>query len=106
MRYLLVTTAALLFSVFASAPARADFVFQFTDTSGNAQSNFTVAQGSTVGVSVYLLEFNGATPATVLTSQGLSSAGVALTYAAGSPATVQNAAAITPNAAFDLSQSP
>ena len=78
-----------------------DLAWEFTDSNGNvvAGNNFTVGQGSTVGINVYLLEYNGGT---ILSTQGLASAGVQLNGNNGN-ATVPNAGAITPNPAFDQS---
>src|SRR5262245_12864441 len=60
---LLVTTGA----------ARADYTFIFTDSSGTVSGNFTVAQGATIDIRVYLSQ-SGAD--TGLSSSGLVNAGV------------------------------
>jgi hypothetical protein len=79
--------------------ARADLTWEFTDSGGNvvAGNNFTVGQGLTLDIRVYLLETNGGT---ILSTSGLSSAGVQLT-GSNSNAQVASASNITPNAAFD-----
>ncbi len=80
--------------------AAADYSFVFADSTGTYANSFTVAQGSTVSVEVYLMQTNGATG---LTASGLTSAGVALNFNQAI-ANVPNAAAITPNPAFNTSQ--
>jgi hypothetical protein len=92
-----------IFSVLAllsvASLGRADLAWQFTDSTGAtvAGNNFSVNQGSTIDIRVYLLETNGGT---TLSSAGLSSVGVKL---AGSNANAQvaSASAITPNPQFD-----
>jgi hypothetical protein len=96
-RYLWALTALAL--LMFTGTTRADLAWQFTDSSGNvvAGNNFTVGQGQTVGINVYLLEFNGGT---ILSTQKLASAGVQLDGNNGNAA-VNSAANITPNPAFD-----
>jgi hypothetical protein len=88
---------AFLACLVATAPGRADFVFQFADTSGTPTSTFTVNQGSTVGVNVYLVQQGGSTN---LSSNGLVDGGVSLQFSSSGPFTISSASNITPNAAF------
>jgi hypothetical protein len=76
--------------------ARAGYVFQFTDSSGTAQSAFTVNQGSTIDIRVYLMQTG---PDTGLSASGLSQGGVQLNYN-GSIAGVASGSAVTANPAF------
>ncbi len=95
--------SAIVAAVLALLPGRAaaDYAFTFYDPNTSTFTNsFTVAQGATVNVQVYLAQTNGSTG---LTSVGLSAGGVALSYDP-TVATVANQAAITPNSAFDTAQ--
>jgi hypothetical protein len=74
--------------------ARADYVYQFADSSGNVSSNFSVAVGSTVSIEVFITQ-TGST--TGLSATGLNQGGVAVTGYSTSTATVPNTSAITPN---------
>jgi hypothetical protein len=94
-RSALLAFAALL--AWGGGAARADYQFQFADASGNTSSAFTVNQGSTVDIKVYLVETNGGT---TLSTTGLSSGGVKLTGYNTGVATVTNAAG---NPGFDFS---
>lgn len=79
--------AAVLALVGWAAPARADYEFLLADAAGTATTNFTVVQGSTVDVRVYLLE----TGTTTLVTTGLSSAGVQVGGFAAGVAAVETA---------------
>jgi len=89
--------------------ARADYFYEFTDSSGNAASNATatnpgsfsttVNQGSIVNIRLYLVQDNAGT-SNGLTTVGLNSAGVQLNTSSPGIATVT---AVTPNAAFGSS---
>jgi hypothetical protein len=92
--------ATLLMMLFGGA-ARADYQFVFTDSSGNVQTSFSVAQGSTIDIKVYLVQSGSDTG---LSSSGLTDGGVKLNYTA-SVAKVNSTSNITPNPAFDTSSS-
>jgi hypothetical protein len=77
--------------------ARADYSFVFADGSGTVSNNFTVNQGSTVDIRVYLTQ-SGAD--TGLSSSGLQAGGVQLNFNQAI-ANVASSSAITPNPAFD-----
>jgi hypothetical protein len=93
---LLVTLAVALFC--RGGTARADYQYVFTDSSGTAASAFTVNQGSTIDIRVYLVETGG----TTLHDTGLTSAGVQVNT--GSPS-IANASAVTKGSAWDSSTS-
>jgi hypothetical protein len=97
MRTRSVIVLAAVAVLFGGGAARADYSFVFADGSGNAQSNFTVAQGSTVDVRVYLVQSGTSTG---LSSSGLASGGVGLTFNQ-SVVNLADASKITPNSAFD-----
>jgi hypothetical protein len=94
MRFRILVLSAVVALLTASAPARADYTYQFTNDSGVAQSAFNVNVGQTVTVRVYILETGGGT---TLTTSGLSAAGVKLNTTSPSIATVTTT---TANAAF------
>jgi hypothetical protein len=94
LRYLLPAVAGVLL---LAGSTRADFTYQFADSSGNTSSAFSVAAGSTINIRVYLLQQNGSTN---LSSNGLVDGGVALQYSSTGHATISSASNITPNAAF------
>jgi hypothetical protein len=94
LRYFL---PALVASLLLGSSAKAGFQFQFTDSSGNAASGFTISgPGSTVDIRVYLLQTGGSTN---LSANGLVDGGVALQFSSSAPFTVSSAANITPNSA-------
>ena len=97
MRIRFLTLAVLSVLLFTAGSTSADFSFQFTDQNGNTvpSNAFTVAQGSSVNVNLYLTQSNGETR---LTSPGMQSAGVALTY----NNSIANTTSVTGNAAFDV----
>src|SRR5262249_11987684 len=97
MRMRFLTVLATLGLLAAGPTARADYQFIFTDSTGTAASSFSVSQGSTIDIRVYLAE----TGTTTLPDTRLSDGGVKLTYDQ-SIAKVANASAITPNGAFDF----
>jgi hypothetical protein len=76
--------------------ARAGYTFLFTDSSGVAQSAFSVNQGSTIDIRVYLMQTGSDTG---LSASGLSQGGIQLNYN-GSIAGVANGSAVTANPAF------
>jgi hypothetical protein len=88
---------ALFGCLLAAGPSRADLVFQFADSTGTAGSAFTVNQGGTVDVRVYLAQTGGTTN---LSSNGLVDGGVALQFSSSAPFTVASASAISPSSAF------
>jgi hypothetical protein len=89
--------ATLLACLALAGPARADFSYQFADAGGTASSNFTVSQGGTVDIRVYLLQTGGSTN---LTAAGLTDGGVSLTFSASGPFTVTSTANIFPGPDF------
>jgi hypothetical protein len=95
MKLRIVFLSALLTLLFGGSAARADYTFLFTDASGTASNIFTVAQGQTIDIRVYLSQTGASTG---LSAQGLNSGGVQLNTAAPSIATVTG---VAPNAAFD-----
>jgi hypothetical protein len=81
------------------APARAAIQFQLADPAGVEQNNFVIGNiGQTVDVNVYLRQ-SGLD--TLLTDEGLFSAGVRLTYGSPGIAEVLSVLDIAPNPAFD-----
>jgi hypothetical protein len=95
LRFLLPAVAAVLL---LAGPTRADFTYQFADSSGTATNAFSVTVGSTINIRVYLLQQGGSTN---LSSNGLVDGGVALQYSSSSPhASISSASNITPNSAF------
>jgi hypothetical protein len=86
-RLLLAFGCALL----AGAAARADFTYQFADSTGAAANTFSVQQGATVDVRVYIL----ATGSDTLTNNGLTAAGVTLNTTSPGVANVTAVAANT-----------
>jgi hypothetical protein len=94
LRFLL---PALLGALLLGGSARADFQYQFTDSSGTASSAFTVNAGSTVDIRVYLLQTGSSTN---LSANGLVDGGVSLSFSATAPFTVASTSNITPNSAF------
>jgi hypothetical protein len=99
MRTRLLCVLAALTLMFAGSRAEAGYQFVFTDASGNAANAFTVAQGSTIDVRVYLVQTS---PDTGLSATGLDAAGTKLTFNQAI-ANVASASAITANPAFDFS---
>jgi hypothetical protein len=96
MRYL---TLAAVTALLLGGAARADFVYEFaTAGTGTFGTAFSVNQGSTLTLQVYLAQ---TTPSTNLSANGLSQGGVALQYpSAGSPFSIPSSGSITPNPAF------
>src|SRR5262249_33552437 len=92
---------ALLAVVALTSPARAGFQFQFADASGSATSSFTVFQGSTVDVRVYL-QATGTTDISTMRTDGLKAYGVELGF--GPEAKVLATSDITSNAAFNKAE--
>jgi hypothetical protein len=95
------STAALLVGVlaalFASPAARADYYYEFANTSGVATNNFTISGvGGTVQVEVLLVQ-TGSGTSNALASEGLISGAVQLNTATPSAATVT---AVSGNSAF------
>jgi hypothetical protein len=86
---------ALLGCLVLSRPARAQYTYEFAEA-GTFSSSFTVAQGSTVAVQVYLVGTNSAGNNN-LASNGLSSGGVGLQYATNGPFTIPGASSNNPN---------
>jgi hypothetical protein len=94
LRYLL---PALVGALLLGGRARADFQFQFTDSTGAAASAFTInGIGNTVDIRVYLLQTGGSTN---LTAAGLTDGGVSLQFSSSGHFTVSSASNITPNSA-------
>jgi hypothetical protein len=93
MRYRILALLAVVALAVTSAPARADYTYQFTNSSGVTQNAFNVNVGQSVTVRVYILETGG----TTLTTSGLSAAGVQLNTTNPS---IANVTATTANAAF------
>lgn len=91
IRLFLLTIAVTLCLV---PTARGDYTFEFTDSSNVDQTNFTVAEGGTVQIKVWLQETNGGT---TLTTTGVTDAGVKLTF--GSNVTVKTSSDIAENSA-------
>ena len=60
--------AAPLALLWATQPASAQIVYEFADSSGTAQTNFTVPAGGTVSIKVFIHELNAGAP--TLNSQG------------------------------------
>jgi hypothetical protein len=74
--------------------AQADYQFQFVDTGSNTvSSTFSVNQGSTINIAVYLVE----TKTTTLTDTGMKANGVQLTY----DQTIANVTGVNGNSDFD-----
>jgi hypothetical protein len=101
MRIRNVSCLAVALLLLGGGVARADFSFVFTDGSGNTVANnaFSVNQGSTLNIQIWLLESNGETR---LRSPGLNTGGVKLTY----NQTIANVTTVTGNTgtgAFDMS---
>jgi hypothetical protein len=96
-------TIALAATLLLAGAARADFQYEFAQ-GGTVGTSFSVAQGSTIDIQVYLLQTNGPTTnSTNLTAKGLSFGGVALQYSASAPFSIASTSAITPNSAFSTS---
>jgi hypothetical protein len=73
--------------------ARADFVYEFAQ-GGTFGNSFSVNQGSTIAIQVYLAQQNGSTN---LTNPGLVDGGVSLNFSATSPFTISSTSNISPN---------
>jgi hypothetical protein len=87
--------AALLMLLLSVGLARADYTFQFANSAGTPATNFTVAQGGTIDILVYLFEND---TAGLLHLVGLNDAGVRLNT---QTATAANVTATTGNPSFD-----
>jgi hypothetical protein len=101
MRIRFLGLLALPLLLLAAGGARADFTFQYTDGSGNTvtSNSFSVAQGSTINIRVYLLETNGETR---LQSPGLISGGAQLNY----NQSIANVTTLTGNSSFNNTVTP
>src|SRR5947207_1221103 len=99
----LIPFAVLLSALAFVGPARAGYSFQFADSSGTVSNSFTInTLGGTVDIRVYLTQ---SSPDTLLSSQGLISAGVQVNNSNGAAAQVQTTGDIMPSAAWDSSSS-
>jgi hypothetical protein len=87
--------SAVLTMMLSVHGARADYTFLFTDSSGTASNSFTVKQGQTIDIRVYLAQTSSTTG---LSSTGLNAGGVQLNTSTSSIANVTN---VTANSAFD-----
>jgi hypothetical protein len=94
MRFRLLAVLAIAALLSLGAAVRADYTFQFADSSGAAQNSFSVNVGQTVDIRVYILETGGGT---TLQSSGLSAAGVKLNT---NQPSIANVTAVTANSAF------
>lgn len=100
LRFILISVIAILLM---NSSARADFQYVFEEN-GVAGNNFSVNQGSTVAIQIYLLQTNGPTQNSMnLTQNGLVAGGVALQYSTSSPFTLPSTSAISGNPAFQAS---
>lgn len=94
---------AALAALAAAAPARAAYVYQFTDASGNAISSASQTPNGSLTLQVYLLETGGTT---TLRDNKLFSAGVRVTYdnppGSGTPSGVTAVTSVQPNPQFDF----
>jgi hypothetical protein len=99
MRHMLPGFVILMVCLHFVAPAEAGYVFQLTDSAGVVQDDFVIGSvGQTVDVDVWLKQTD---PDTLLTDEGLSFAGVKLTYGSPGIAEVLSVDNIAPNPAFD-----
>jgi len=99
MRHMALSSVVLLVLLQFAAPAEASYIFQLTDSAGVAQNNFVIGSiGQTVDVNVWLKQTD---PDTLLTDEGLYSAGVKLTYGSPGAAAVSSVDDIARNPAFD-----
>jgi hypothetical protein len=99
MRIRLLFALSLVSLLWAGSRANADYQFVFTDSTGTAGSNFSVAAGSTVDIRVYLAQTGSDTG---LSATGLNAAGAKLTFDQ-TVANVASTSAITPSGAWDNS---
>jgi hypothetical protein len=90
----LICFLSVLGLLLAGDSARATYQFEFTDSSGVANNSFSVVQGSTVDIRIYLQQTGTDTG---LTTSGLNSGGVGLTYNQA----IASVTAITPNPTFN-----
>jgi hypothetical protein len=97
MRLILLCLFAVVTAALTGGSARAQFVYEFANSSGTPQTSFTVNSGSTVTIQVYLLEqdTNG-----TLASQGLSSTGLKVLTSNSSVASVASSSNIAANPGF------
>ena len=99
VRHSTLFSAVLLACLYPVVPAHAAIVFQLTGATGVEQNNFLISSiGQTLDIDVYLKQTG---TDTVLTDEGLFSAGVKLTYDVTGIAEVLAMSDITPNPAFD-----
>jgi hypothetical protein len=107
LRFCILAVAA---TVLGGGTARADFAYEFATTSGTTTtfgSSFSVPQGSTIALQVYLVQTNGPTVnSTNLSANGLLQGGVSLSYTTTSPFSIASTSAIAPSAAFGGSSNP
>jgi hypothetical protein len=94
MRNVFLTGVVVATLLAVGGAARADYTFEFANSSGTPQSSFSVGVGQTIAIQVYVEE-TGTT--TTLNSLGLFSGGVQLNT---TNSAVANVTAVTPNAAF------
>lgn len=95
---------AVLGSVLHGSLAQAGYQFQFADSSGNATTSFSVNEGSTVDIRVYLFQ---SSPDTGLSSgNGLNSGAVGVTFGNAAAARVQGVGDITPNTGSNAGSTP
>jgi hypothetical protein len=100
MTFRAVILTTLLVAAGTGGAARADLVWQFTDTNGVQQSGFTLNSiGATVDIQLYLVA--SGSDLTTLNNNGLASAGIRLNYSAKGVANVASTSNITPAPAFD-----
>jgi hypothetical protein len=90
--------AVALLGCLAAGPLRADYEFEFAQ-GGTFGSAFTVNQGSTITLQVYLAQTGGGTSNTLVTN-GLTDGGVALQYASNGPFNIVNRSNIVGDTAF------
>jgi hypothetical protein len=94
---------ALAATLLLGEAARADFQFEFAQ-GGTVGNSFSVSQGSTISIQVYLLQTNGPTVnSTNLTANGLTFGGVALNYSSSAPFSIAGTSSITGNPSFSTS---
>jgi hypothetical protein len=99
MRQIISGPVVLFACLYLVVPAQGEYIYQLTDPAGVQQSNFVIGSvGQTVDVNVWLKQ---SAPDSLLTDEGLFSAGVRLTYGSPGIAEVLSLYDITPNPAFD-----
>jgi hypothetical protein len=102
MRSLTLLSAAITALLLSGGLARADYIFQFADSTGTPISNnsITVNQGGTLAIQVFLLQDNTGS-SNGLNTLGLVNAGVQLNT---QTATTANVTSVATNPAFDPPQ--